>query len=133
MVQAFGKHSGKEQRVVANMLAHLALAVERGSQPINRIGLQQQLAYVMQRTAFRIADLVQRIALAELGQQIGYIVLHVIAADARLIIGKSHHLLKELLQRIRFMDHKYTPPLFRLLLTPLPASLPDARQKYSLK
>ena len=46
MIDAFRKHAGEKQCIVANVLSHLALAVKRGRWTIDRIGLQQHLADV---------------------------------------------------------------------------------------
>ena len=40
MVDALRKHPGEEQSVIANMLAHLAFAIEGRRGAVDRIGLQ---------------------------------------------------------------------------------------------
>src|SRR5256886_10468833 len=46
MVDALGEHSRQEQCVVANVLAHLTLAIERRSGTIDRIGFEQHFANI---------------------------------------------------------------------------------------
>src|SRR5437868_7417829 len=70
-VDALWKHPGKEQRVVANVLADLALAVEGWSWAIDGIGFEQHFANIGERAPGGIADLEQLLRVAELGEQVG--------------------------------------------------------------
>src|SRR5689334_5207188 len=109
MVEPLRKHPGKEERVIANVFAHLALTVERRRGAVNRIGLQQHLAHVTERTPVSISDLVESFGFAEFGEQVGYIVMHFRAAHANFIVIAFNHFLEKPLKRIRFRYHLATP------------------------
>ena len=109
MIQALRKHAGEEKRVVANVFAHLALTIEGRSGPINGIGLQQHLAYIAQRAAVCIFDLVESFCFAEFGEQVGHVVMHFRAAHANLAIISFNYFLEKPLQWIRFRYHLVTP------------------------
>src|SRR6266849_498328 len=106
MIDALGKHSGEKQRVVANVLAHLALAVERRRRPVDGIGLQQHFAKVSKRTVSRIMNLEQLIGVAELRQQMRHISDDLRIANVDLLgIMASNQFLKKLTQWMRFRNH----------------------------
>ncbi len=69
VIDAFGKHSGEKQSVVADVFAHLALAVKRRSGAVDGIGLQQHFSDVGQWTVRGIANLEKLLGFTELGQQ----------------------------------------------------------------
>ena len=81
-----GNMPDKKQNVVANMFAHLALAVERRRGAVNRIGLQQHLADIAQRAALSVAHFVELLGLAELAQHICDVVLHLGIAQTNLAV-----------------------------------------------
>ena len=113
-VDALGKHAGEKQGVVADVFAHLALAVEGRGVAVDGIGLQQHLARVVERAAGGIADLVELFRFAELGEQAGDVVADFLVAQAD-AFGKipAYQFQKQLLQRMRFRDHG--PLLFHTL------------------
>ena len=99
----------KNKRVVANVLAHLALTIERRSRTVDRIGFQQHLAYVAERTTVCIFDLVESFCFAEFGEQVGHVIMHFRAAHANLVIISFNYFLEKPLQWIRFRYHLVTP------------------------
>jgi hypothetical protein len=114
MIQTFRKHAGKEERVIANVLAHLALAVKGSRGPIDRIRFQEHFTQIAQGASLSVPDLVQRFRYAELGQQVGDIRMHFRVAHTHLVIVAFNYLLKKPLQRTRFRNHLNTP--FRAML-----------------
>ena len=109
MVDALRKHSGKEERVIANVFAHLALTIKGWRWPVDGIRFQQHLAYIAQGAAVCVFDLVESFCFAEFGEQVGDIVMHFRAAHANVTIISFNYFLEKLLQRIRFRYHLVTP------------------------
>ena len=85
MIDAFGEHSGEEQRVVADVFAHLALAIERRRGTVDRIGFKQHLADIRQRTVGRVVNLEELIGFAELRQQMRNVGDDLRVANANLV------------------------------------------------
>ena len=77
-----GNIPDEEQRVVADVLAHLALAVERRRRPVNRVGFEQHLADIVERALVGIAKLKHLLDFAELRQHVDDVVLHLGIAQA---------------------------------------------------
>ncbi len=116
-----GKHAGEEQDVIANVFAHLALAVEGRRRAVDGVGFEQHLAYIVQRTSVGIADLEQLLALAELCQDISDVVLHFGIAEANLTVEMVvNQFGEQLLQWVRF---RYHGPFVPFLRGQLPAML----------
>ena len=106
MIDALGKHAGEKQRVVADVFAHLALAIERRRGAVDGIGFEQHLADIGQRTIGRVMNLEQLIGFAELRQQMRNIGDDLRIANADFFgVVPSHQILKQLLQRMRFRNH----------------------------
>src|SRR5947209_15944188 len=68
-VDALREHAGEEESVIANMLAHLTLAIERRGLPENRVGLQQQLTKIFNWFPVGVADPIKVTAVDKLAQQ----------------------------------------------------------------
>jgi hypothetical protein len=81
VIDALRKHSGKEERVISDMLANLAFAIERGRRSVDRIRFDEHFTDVSQRPASGVADLEQLLDFAELGHQMRDIVHNLRVAD----------------------------------------------------
>jgi hypothetical protein len=111
VVDAFGEHSGEEQRVVANMFAHLAFAVERGRWSIDRIRFHQHLANIRECTPGGIANPEELLHFAELGDQVSDVVDDERIAQANFFrVMPTHKLHEELPQWMRLWNHPGLPP-----------------------
>src|ERR1051326_1771832 len=82
LVKPLRKHAAEEKGIVADMLAHLAFAIERGRRAVYRVRFQKHLAEVAQPAPISATDLVQSFSFAEFSQKIGYIGLHFRTAHA---------------------------------------------------
>ncbi len=103
MIDALGKHSGEEQRVIADVLAHLPLAVEGRRRTIDGIRLDQHLAHISNRFAGLIVDFEELLDITEFRQQVSHIVHHLWIADANFFgVMPADQFDKQLLQRMRF-------------------------------
>jgi hypothetical protein len=101
VVDAFRKHSGEEQCVVADMLAHLALAVERGRGTVDGIGLKQHLADIGERAIAGSVNLEQLIGVAKFREQVRDVCDQLLVADADLLrIVPPYQFQEELPQRM---------------------------------
>src|SRR5258708_20406939 len=110
MVDALRKHAGVEKRKVANVLADLAFAIERRSWTVNRVRLDQHLAYIVQGLTRRIADFQQLLGVAKLRQQMCDVVHELGITNSDLLgIVTADQFKKQLLQRIRLRIHFPTP------------------------
>ena len=110
MINALGKHAGEEQHIIADVFAHLALAIERGRWPIDRIGFQQHFSNVIQPAALGIANFEQLFGLAELSEDITDVVLHLRITQTNITLKVvMNELGEEFLQRMRFFDHVLCP------------------------
>jgi len=113
VIDAFGKHPGEEKGVIADVFAHLALAVERGCRPKHGIRFHQHLADIGQRLAFSIADPEQFLDIAKLGHQVGDVVHDLRVAQSNLFgIVPAHEFDEQLLQGMRFRNHSGSHLLF---------------------
>src|SRR5947209_3287939 len=81
MVQALREHPGEEQRIITNVLAHLALVIKRRSGTVDRVGFQQHFSHIAERPSIGIPDPVQGFSLAELSQKVGDIALDLSTAQ----------------------------------------------------
>src|SRR5436305_334616 len=72
--------------------------------PIPAVG-QQHLPYVVERFAGGILDLVNGLAFAELGEEVGHIGLDLKTTDSNLAVVAFHQVVKKLLQGVRFRNH----------------------------
>ena len=79
-----GNMPAKEQGVVADVLAHLALAIERRRGSVHGIGFEQHFAHIVQRAVGGVANLEQLLRVAKLGQQVGDIADQLRIANADL-------------------------------------------------
>src|SRR5579864_8834450 len=122
MIQALRKHAGKEEGIVANVFAHLALTVKRWRGPVDRIGLQHHLAQIAQRTSVSILDFVESFSFAEFSEQIGNVCMHFRVAQAYFTIVPFNYFLEKHLERTGFRYHLITPFPCATWLTPLNAS-----------
>src|SRR5271157_2312632 len=105
MVDALREHAGVELRKVANMLANLALAVERGRRAVDRVRLDQHLAHIVQRLPRRIADFQQLLGIAKLRQQMCDVAHDLRVANSNLLgIMPADQFTKQLLQRMRLRN-----------------------------
>src|SRR5208282_135987 len=68
MIDALREHAGIEQREVANVLADLTLAVERGRRAVDRVRLDEHLTYIVQRLPRCVADFQKLLGIAKLGE-----------------------------------------------------------------
>ena len=71
VIERFRKHSGKEERIIANVFPYLALAIKGRRRSIDGIGGKQHCAHIAQRFAIFVFDLVEVLTLAEFRQQVG--------------------------------------------------------------
>jgi hypothetical protein len=106
VVDALGKHAGEKQRVIADVLPHLALAVKRWCRAINGVGFQQHLTDISQRTSASVAYLQQLLALAEFGQHVDDIVLNFGIAQSKIAVEMLvDQVGEQLLQGMGFGNH----------------------------
>ncbi len=92
------------------MLAHLALAVERRRRAIDGVGLEQHLANVVERALVGIAQLQHLLDLAELGQHVDDVVLHLGVAQSNVAVEVvMNEFGEQRLQRVRFRNHVLVP------------------------
>src|SRR5947209_12838172 len=96
LVQALREHPGEEQRVIANVLAHLALVIKRRRGAIDGVGFQQHFSYVAETAAITISDLVQSFGLAKLGEKIGHVTVDFRTAYPHFSVIALYNFLKEL-------------------------------------
>src|SRR5947209_1608096 len=96
MVDALREHPGKEKRIVADMLAHLALVVEGRSGAKDGVGFQQHLPKIAEWASTGIPDFVQSFGLAELSEKVGHIAVDFRTAYAHLAIVALYNFLKKM-------------------------------------
>src|SRR5579871_2935433 len=118
MIQALRKHAGKEECIVANMLAHLALTIKRRRGPVDRIGLQNHLAQIAQRASVIVFNFVESFGFAEFGKQVSYVRMNFRAAQAHFTIVAFNYFLEKYLERTGLRNHLITPFPCATLLTP---------------
>src|SRR5580698_78219 len=111
VIDALRKHARKEECVISNMLANLALAIERRRGTIDRIGFDQHLAYIGDWLVSSVAYFEQLLNLAELGHEMRDVVYDLRVANPNLLgVVPANQLNKQLLQRMRFRNHRLGPP-----------------------
>src|SRR5438270_2489942 len=108
-VEALREHAGEEERVIADVFAHLALTIKGRSRPVDGIRFQQHLAYIAQRATICVFDFVESLCFTKFGEQVRDIVMHLRAAHANVTIISFNNFLEKLLQWIRFRYHLVTP------------------------
>ena len=110
-----GKHSREKQRVIADVLAHLALAIERRRWTVDGIGLKQHLANVVERALVGVANLEHLFDFAELRQHVDDVVLHLGVAQTDVAVEVMvNQFTEQAVQRMRFRNHVLVrPPLVR--------------------
>src|SRR5215472_487392 len=106
LIDAFGEHACKEQRKIADVLAHLAFTIERGCWPVNRIGFQQHLAYIIERAIGSVSDFEELIGVTKFCEQMRDVAdqLRITNADFFCIVS-ADEFNKQLLQWMRFRNH----------------------------
>src|SRR5947207_8087378 len=116
VVDALREHAGKKQRVIADVFAHLAFAVERRSGPKDRIRFDEHFADIPERFTGGVADLEQLPCITKFRQQMRDVVYDLRIANADLFgIVASYKLNKKLLKRMRFRNHPGLLPKSQLL------------------
>ncbi len=112
MIDRLGEHAGEEERVIADVLAHLALAVKRGRLAEYGIGFEQHFADVVQLLPGGVADAPQLIDLGELRQHVGDVLAHLRIAQADALVEMfADQREKELLQWMPFGNQVRTSVL----------------------
>src|SRR5580704_19233355 len=111
MIDAFREHPSKEECVISDVFANLALAIERRRGTVYRIGLDQHFADVREGFVRAVANLEQLLDFAKLGHEVRDVVHNLRVADPNLLgIVTANEFNKQLLQRVRFRNHYSGPP-----------------------
>ena len=111
VIDAFREHPRKEECVIPDVLANLALAIERRRGTVHRIGLDQHFADIGEGFVRAVANLEQLLDFAELGHEMGDVVHDLRVANPNLLsIVPANEFNKQLLQRVRFRNHCSGPP-----------------------
>ena len=106
MIDAFGEHAGKEERVVSDVLAHLALAVKGRSWAKHRVGFHQHFANIGKRLPGRPADLVELLYVTEFREQMCDVTHDLRIADSDFLgVVPTDEFNEKFLQRMRFWNH----------------------------
>src|SRR5271154_2753399 len=95
-VAALGEQSGEEESVIADVLAHLTLAVETRSRSKDWVSGEQHLAHRGQRTSAGITHLEELILFAEIRQHARDVVHHLFIMQAIFCKMTVHQLKEEL-------------------------------------
>src|SRR6202451_3075769 len=112
VIDALGKHAGKEECVISDVFANLALTIERRRGTVDRIGFDQHLAHISDWLVGSITYLQQLLDLAKLGHEMRDVVHNLRVANPDLLgVVPANQLNKQLLQRMRFRNHCSEPPV----------------------
>src|SRR6185437_16161451 len=107
VIDALGKHAGKEQRVVANVLSHLTFAVKRGSWAVYGVRFQYHFSDVVDRFSRGGDHSEELLCVTELGEQRRNVIYDLGIANPDLFrVAPTNQLKEKLFQRFRFRIHK---------------------------
>src|ERR1700687_2630807 len=109
MIDALGEHPGEEQRVIADVLANLPLAIKRRRGTEHRVRLQQHFSYVSDWLAGGVLKFEQLVGVTKFCQQMRHISHQLRIPNPNLVgIVLSYEIHKEFLQRMIFGNHVFS-------------------------
>jgi len=101
VIDALREHAGIKQSTVADVFVDLTLTVKRRCGPEHRIGFDQHLTQISERSSGSITDLRQLVPFRKLGQELRYIVHDLGIANPDLLgITPADQLSEKLLQGV---------------------------------